>query len=129
MSQNHKKLAEEWFSSAVSDFQYAEVGLKSDLVFPQVAYLSQQVAEKTLKGYLALNEIRPSRIHELPKLLDKCVEINPDLEKLRDACELLTGFYVESRYPPDIPDYAKEEIKEAFEKAKLVKETIGSLIK
>src|SRR3972149_7034887 len=124
MNQNNKDLAKEWFYSANSDFQYAEVGLKEDKIFPQVAFLSQQIAEKFLKGYLVLNGNKPTRVHELPKILDECVKINPNLEKLRDACELLTGFYVETRYPPEIPGYTKEEIAEAFEKARLIKVTI-----
>lgn len=128
MNQNSKDLANEWFESADSDFQYAQIGLKEEKIFPQVAFLSQQVAEKYLKGYLVFNSVKPTRVHELPKLLDECIKINPDLEKLRDACELLTGFYVEVRYPPDIPDYTQEEMKDAFEKARLVKETIENLI-
>ena len=127
MDQN-KKLAQEWFDSAKSDYLYAEVGLKEEKIFPQVAFLSQQIAEKFFKGYLILNGIEPPRIHELPKILDECVKINPDLNKLRDACELLTGFYVETRYPPDVPDYTREDISEAFEKAKFIRETVESLI-
>ncbi len=42
MNQNSKDLASEWFESADSDFQYAEVGLKEGRIFPQVAFLSQQ---------------------------------------------------------------------------------------
>lgn len=129
MNPNIRDLAKEWFDSVNSDFSYAEVGLKEEKIFPQIAFLSQQVAEKFLKGYLILNGVEPSRIHELPKILGECVKINPDLEGLRDACELLTGFYSETRYPPDIPDYLKEEVSEAFEQARLVKETIESQIK
>jgi len=129
MNPNNKELAKEWFESANSDFQYAELGLEEDKIFPQVAFLSQQIAEKFLKGFLVLNGNKPTRVHELSKILDECKKISPDLEKLRDACELLTGFYVETRYPPDIPDYTKKEIAEAFEKARLIKETIESLTK
>ena len=128
MNPNNKDLAKEWFESANSDFQYAEVGLKEEKIFPQIAFLSQQIAEKFLKGFLVLNDNKPTRVHELPKILDECVKINADLENLRDACELLTGFYIETRYPPDIPEYTKEEISEAFEKARFVKETIEPLI-
>lgn len=109
------------------NYQYAEVGLKENQVFPQIAFLSQQIAEKYLKGFLILHGIEPPRIHELPKLLDECVKITSKLESLRDSCELLTGFYIETRYPPDIPDYTKEEIVEAFEKAREVKEAIEML--
>jgi glycerophosphoryl diester phosphodiesterase len=60
-------------------------------------------------------------------MLDECVKILPILEQIRDACELLTGFYIETRYPPDIPDYTKEEIIIAFDNAKLVKEIIEEI--
>lgn len=122
-----KKLSQEWFNSANSDFRYAQVGLEEDDIFPQIAFLSQQIAEKYLKGYLVLNNIKPNRTHELSLLLDECVKINPDLELIRDACETLSGFYIETRYPPDIPDYTKEDIEKAFEAAKQVKEKIGNL--
>ncbi len=128
MNPNNQILAKEWFKSGLSDFNYAEVGLKEGQIFPQIAFLSQQVAEKYLKGFLVLNNTEPPRIHELPKLLDLCIKINSQLEKLRDACELLTGFYIETRYPPDIPNYSKIEITEAFNNAKFIKEEIESTI-
>lgn len=124
---NRIKLAREWFDAANSDYLYAQIGLKEVDVFPQVAFLSQQVAEKLLKGYLIFKGKEPPRIHDLPKLLDECIKFAPELEELRDACELLSGFYVEVRYPPDIPDYTKEEIEEAFAAATLVREKIRSL--
>ena len=94
-----------------------------------MAFLSQQIAEKYLKGFLILNGVNIQKIHELPKLLGECIKFNSDLEKLRDACELLTGFYTEVRYPPDIPDYTKDEIFESFNNTKLIKETIEPLVK
>ncbi len=127
MQIDNKKLAQEWFDAGESDFRYAEVGLKEMNVFPQVASLSQQVAEKYLKGFLILSGKNPERVHDLPKLLDECVKLEPKLESLRDVCELLVGFYVEVRYPPDIPEYTKGEMFEAFNSARLVKETIELL--
>ena len=96
MGDNAKILATEWFNSANSDFLYAEIGLKEDFIFPQVAFLSQQIAEKFLKGFLLFHSVQPSRIHDLPKLLDECAKIQPEMEKLRDSCELLTGFYIDT---------------------------------
>lgn len=124
MDEKSKILANEWFNSARSDYQYAEVGLNEKQVFPQIAFLSQQIAEKFLKGFLILHGIEPPRIHDLPKLLDECIKSSPELEDIRDDCELLTGFYIESRYPPDIPEYTKEEIKNSFGKATKIKETV-----
>lgn len=129
MQIDSKQLSKEWFDAALSDYNYALVGLKENEVYPQVAFLSQQIAEKYLKGFLILNGVNIQKVHELPKLLDECIKINNNLENLRDACEILTGFYTEVRYPPDIPDYTKDEILEAFNNAKLIKETIELLIK
>lgn len=124
MDNKQKQLAQEWFDAAISDYQYAQIGTKQENIFPQVAFLSQQVAEKMLKGFLILHNIEPPQIHDLTKLLDECVKLNPKLEQLRDAAETLTGFYIEVRYPPDIPQYSKNEIQEAFNYASYIKDKI-----
>lgn len=124
MDDKQKKLAQEWFDSAESDLKYAEIGLKENSIFPQVVFLSQQVAEKMLKGFLMLNKIEPPRIHDLTRLLDQSSKIKAELEELRDSCEALTGFYIEVRYPPDIPQYSKTEIQEAFNHAGKIRDVI-----
>lgn len=129
MDDKQRKLAQEWFDAAESDLRYAEVGLKEESVFPQVAFFSQQVAEKMLKGFLVLHKNEPPRIHDLTRLLEMCVKIEPKLEQLRDSCEVLTGFYIEVRYPPDIPNYSKTEIQEAFNHATRAKNAILENIK
>lgn len=129
MDERKKILAKEWFDAAISDYQYAEVGLREEQIYPQIGFLSQQIAEKFIKGFLILQGVEPPRIHELPALLNECVKINAELGDLRDACELLTGFYIESRYPPDIPQYSKEEITEAFRNAQLVKEKVEKAVR
>lgn len=128
MDEKKKLLAKEWLDAAISDYQYAEVGLREEQIYPQIAFLSQQVAEKFMKGFLILHGFEPPRIHELPKLLNECIKVNAELEGLRDACELLTGFYIESRYPPDIPPYSKEEIVEAFRSAEHIKDGIEKAV-
>ncbi len=126
MDDKHKQIAQEWFDAALSDYQYAQIGLQEEIVFPQIAFLSQQVAEKILKGFLMLHAIEPPRIHDLTKLLDASIKHDPELEQLRDACETLTGFYIEVRYPPDIPEYTKSEIQEAFDCATQIKDILLS---
>ncbi|MBI2612068.1 HEPN domain-containing protein [Candidatus Gottesmanbacteria bacterium] len=97
MNRQKEHLAREWFKSANSDYKYAEIGLREGGVFPQIAFLSQ---------------------------LDECVKIEPKLEVLRDACELLVGFYIESRYPPDISEFTTDDLEDAFAKATFIRETI-----
>lgn len=89
MQIDRKVLAKEWFDAADSDFSYAEVGLREEKVFPQVAFLSQQVVEKYLKGFLVLNGEKPLRIHDLPKLLDECVELKPELDSAFSMAKLV----------------------------------------
>lgn len=129
MVRNSMKLAKEWFSAGESDFLYAQVGLKENEVLPQVGFMAQQAVEKFLKGFLILHGIKPERVHDLVVLLESCTKIEPKLETLRETCAVLTGFYLESRYPPDIHCYSKKDILNAFNNAKLVKEAIEGLIK
>lgn len=129
MDDKQKQLAEEWFDAAESDLRYAEIGLKEEVTFPQIAFLAQQVAEKMLKGFLVLHKNEPPRIHDLTKMLEMCTKIMPELESLRDSCEILTGFYIEVRYPPDVPEYSKAEIQEAFNQASKIRDEVLASIK
>lgn len=122
------KIAQDWFDFAESDYKYALLGSKEEIVYSQVAFLSQQVVEKYLKGFLLKNEIDPKRTHELPELLDEIVKINKGFESIRKECELLTGFYFETRYPPDVEDYTKEQILTAFEAAERVHNFFQNII-
>ncbi len=124
---NQKKLAREWFKAGKSDYEYAKVGLKQKDIYPQVGFLCQQTAEKYLKGYLILNKIKPPRTHDLTLLLSNVVKINSQLRELANACELLMGFYIESRYPPDIPNYTEDELRQAFLAAEKVKDKVEKL--
>jgi len=51
VDQNSQKLAKEGFDSANSDFLNGEIDLKQKLIFPQVTFHSQQIAEKYLKVF------------------------------------------------------------------------------
>ena len=122
------QLAQEWFNKAKNDFRYAEVGLRESYVFPQVAFLAQQVAEKYLKGFLVLQGVKPPRIHDLPKLLNQCTEKEPSLIDIVEQCEYLTQFSVTGRYPDsNVPDPNREDIQKAFDVAQEVKERIEKL--
>ena len=125
---NYRVLAQKWFDKAENDFRYAEVGLRESYVFPQVAFLAQQVAEKYLKGFLVLNGKEPPRTHILPSLLKQCIVFAPELADCTETCGFLTHFYTETRYPgDDIPDPNREEIQKAFDAAQEVKERIEKL--
>jgi len=47
------------------------------------------------------------------------------LDILREDIEILNQYYIETKYPPDMPiEYPKEEAREAVDKAKVIFNTI-----
>lgn len=54
-------------------------------------------------------------------LLKRCEKINPDFESLREEIEVLNQFYIEARYPGDIPEFSERDAREGIEATKRVK--------
>ena len=116
MKENYKKLAQEWFDKANNDLLFAKAGWKETNISSIACFLSQQVVEKYLKGFLTSKAIEPERTHNLTKLLKKCIKVDRDFEKFTKQCEVINKYYIESRYPLDIPqNYSKKQVREAFE--------------
>ena len=80
-----------------------------------VCFLCQQVAEKYLKGYLLLRRQPPKRIHHLDVLLEDCIALDNSFERLVDDAVFLKRYYIENRYPDDLPEEVRpEEVAEAM---------------
>jgi len=95
-----------------------------------ICYHCHQVAEKALKGFLVYKKASFHKIHDLIALLNACLLKDKDLEFLRNEINELNKYYIEAKYPPDMPiDYPVKESKEAIDKAvftlKTIKEKIG----
>lgn len=110
-----KILAKEWIAKSMDDYKSAKVVLKEGGYYGTTCFLSQQIAEKCLKGFLVFYNKKIKKIHDLVKLLNECKEIEKDIDKLKDECVLLNDYYIETRYPLDSPiDYSKNEAKQAL---------------
>ena len=73
------------------------------------------MAEKYLKGYLLLRRQPPKRIHHLDVLLEDCIALEDSFRRLVDDAVFLKRYYIESRYPDDLPeDVRPEEAAEAM---------------
>jgi HEPN domain-containing protein len=73
------------------------------------------VAEKYLKAYLLLRRQPPKRIHHLDVLLEDCIALDGSFQHLVDDAVFLKRYYIESRYPDDLPqDVRPEETAEAM---------------
>jgi len=63
-----------------------------------------------------LNGIFPSRIHDLPVLLNKCIKINKNFVDFIDDLKYLNKFYIASKYPIDPPIiFSRQETKKVID--------------
>ena len=132
MSQNNKKkiLAQDWFNKAGEDELSSEVLLKEGGAPSTLCFLSQQMAEKYLKGLLIFYNQEVEKIHDIVKLANLLKDRAPDIADYQDELTLLSRYYVETRYPGDWPEgFSVVECKQAFEAAKRIKEFVLKKIK
>lgn len=61
------------------------------------------------------------KVHALDSLLVACQELDPLFADLRDDALYLTKFYVETRYPADMPAFSRKDGEEAYGAAGRVK--------
>lgn len=123
--QNLRKLAEEWFSRARDDELSAkDISEDRGGAASTVCFLSQQMAEKYLRGYLVFKGKRFPKVHDLDSLVRLCQVIDSGFEKIKDEAKSLTDFYVSTRYPGDYPQFSFKDCKDAFKKALKIKNFI-----
>ena len=96
-----KQITQEWIDKGEGDFATAqrELQVQQKPNYDAVCFHSQQCAEKYLKAYLQEANITFNRIHDLSRLLDLILPVEPDWEALRPKLEALTAYAVEFRYP------------------------------
>ena len=94
-----------------------------------VCFLSQQMAEKLLKGLLVFYKKEFPKIHDLLELQTLILDMEPKIRNLDNELDLLNTYYFETRYPGDYPEFSWQEAKEAFEAATRIKEFMLDKIK
>ncbi|MBE3598356.1 MAG: HEPN domain-containing protein [Limnochordaceae bacterium] len=109
MDQNRRE-AERWLSTAERDMETAR-WLRGGEFFNTACFQAQQAAEKALKAILFSLGERGVRGHSSVALLNRCVTLVPEMERLRPDCRVLDRYYIPTRYPDALPD---ENPHEAF---------------
>lgn len=123
------QVAHEWFDKGDHDLSDAILLFRHGGFADSVCYHCHQAVEKYLKGYLLLHTEFFIKIHDLPVLLDKCVETNPTMLTLLDEIKFLNQFYIESKYPMDPPVMpSRQEAKRAVEMAETIIKFIHAAI-
>lgn len=119
-----KKITEEWLKKAKKDLLVAQREMKEkEAVYDAVCFHSQQAVEKFLKAILQENEIYFEKTHDLEILYEKCKNIVPEVQKIKEKLVELSSYAVEVRYPgvEATEEEAKESLKTAIIVEKIVK--------
>ncbi|MDI6781019.1 MAG: HEPN domain-containing protein [bacterium] len=124
-------IVKEWLDKADEDFSFASSYIEDkDQFFGQICFHFQQAAEKYLKAFIVAEELGFEKIHDLLKLLKICQGKEPSLSNLREDCELLNPFYIETRYPVHWPThYTREEALNAQKATKRIAEDIKAMLR
>lgn len=116
-----------WLMRARDDLGAAHKLLAEPDPFPATAaYHCQQAAEKALKALIASTDTPVPKTHDLRALIERCVAVDETLSVLRDACDELTPFATEFRYPTDAPDPTPGEVTQALKLSELIVVTISA---
>jgi HEPN domain-containing protein len=102
---------DDWKKAARKDWHRIAV-LLEDNDADGAAFFLQQSIEKYLKAFLLERGWKLKKTHELDTLLDYAVGFDSGLEKFRELCERVAGYYFTERYPMLVPsDLTVEDIE------------------
>lgn len=107
-----------WLRQAADDLKYARVLLKEG-GFALACFVSQQAAEKALKGYLFGKGLEEVRTHSVKELGSWCARYDRRFPPLIEKAKKLDGYYIPTRYPngwvsgSPFEYYSKKEAQEA----------------
>lgn len=110
-----------WVSQAEEDLLWAKASLRDNLS-RGACFAAQQATEKSLKAFLISKEVNVAKIHDLLTLNQKCFEIDPEFEALEESCNILSPFYLSSRYPDvaQFEEYSHKTAVDAVGQAEIV---------
>lgn len=93
----------DWLFHANVDYLSAKNLLEDVRCYSSVAFHCQQCIEKALKGYLLFKKHHLYDGHNLTWLCKQAIQIDPHFEQWLIKCTSLNRYYIETRYPADIP--------------------------
>ena len=97
-----------WEQKAEEDHAAAAILIQHGGPPATICFLCQQIAEKYLKAFSVYNGRPVKHIHQLDMLLEDCIALEEGFGALVDAVTVLKQYYIESRYPDDLPERIPE---------------------
>jgi len=94
------ELVKLWVDRARTDLLSAEADLayKTPIV-EDACFHCQQAVEKILKAFLVFHGVEFEYTHQIERLIEQCVRLNPSFARLHDTADQLTVYAVRFRYP------------------------------
>ncbi len=125
MRRNPLEEGRRWLEQAQEDLKWA--GELARLGGYHIAcFLSQQVAEKALKGFIYAQGEEVVLGHSVTRLCEMASSYAPEFAPRLARWTILDGYYVPTRYPNGLPDsiparvYTEEAARDAVEMAREV---------
>jgi HEPN domain-containing protein len=120
----------EWLDKAQSDLQSARLLMGGGGDLFTVVYHCHQVIEKALKGYLLFRSRRHYDGHNITFLVRRAMQLDRDFDKYLDGSPQFNRYYIETRYPTDIPFVLEEkQVREVFLYSESIYRTIASKLR
>jgi HEPN domain-containing protein len=124
------KVYREWLKKAEEDFGFANISLKETKYYAQICFHFHQAAEKYLKAFVIANHLNFRPVHNLIELLNICQDKNPKIEELKEACQYLNPFYIDTRYPVHWPtQYDRKTAVNVMKSAKKIRDWIKTALR
>lgn len=110
-----------WLALAEEDLIWAKASFE-DKIFRGTCFAAQQAAEKALKAFLVSKDVASPKIHDLVALNQVCVKQNPGFESLEEACNILSPYYLSTRYPDvaQFEEYSQTQTEKVIEQAEKI---------
>jgi HEPN domain-containing protein len=125
------ELCRAWLLKAHSDLHTArQIGGLPDGHLDAGIYHCQQAAEKTLKGFLIFHGSPFEKVHDLGKIIEQAIRINPSFRQHEDAADALTPYSIAYRYPDEqgFLEPSREEFDEALRHTKAIYDFVVELL-
>ena len=118
----------EWIAKAEGDWNSSLRELRARKVpnYDAACFHAQQCAEKYLKARLQEAGVRFGKTHNLVSLLKLLLPVESGWDDLRSACQTLTQFAVEVRYPGEMAD--KLMGREAVAHSRVIRNRVRSCL-
>jgi HEPN domain-containing protein len=120
---------ESWLRKASNDLRYAGIDLAANPAAPEDAvFHCQQAVEKALKAFLVWHDVPFVKTHDLGKLGNQAVQLDPSLEPMVDRIVDLSKYAWTFRYPGDPVEPTIDEASEVLVRARYVVDEIAERI-